>query len=288
MAYLQLGNAYRHVLQFLSRGWKSLHYERIVARHDVPRRVCEGAHEVEGTVHLGQVRDDAERAILLYILVEMRGIGGEDDTASDRLDSYYLQSMGMASRQVDLDSRRYLLAPSDEAQAAREVLAHEMKHVFRLDYLAKVRPARIPARPELHLLFLHDEGGGRKLLQVADVIVMEMREDHERNRLAVYAQFSEPFGRAAKMVPTTPGGYLGAEADIDYDSVFFRNHRPDEIVHGHGRVVRIVSMKVLVAARGPCSVPDSVHLVVGNFSHVTVLPVDPLFLYLRVYRPVRH
>src|SRR4028118_1206336 len=41
--------------------------------------------------------------------------------------------------------------------------------------------------------------------------------------------------------------------------------RPDEVVHGHGDVVRIVAVEVLAAARLAGRVPDGVNLEVRSF-----------------------
>ena len=59
----------------------SAQHQRIVTGNDVVGRVGQGADRLEGVVHLGQVADDAEGAILLDIGVVVRRIRGQDDLA---------------------------------------------------------------------------------------------------------------------------------------------------------------------------------------------------------------
>src|SRR3712207_4892810 len=168
--------------------------------------------------------------------------------------------MGMASDPVHLYPRHHLLAAGYEAQTAGEVLPDEVEHVLRLDHPTEVRPARVPARPEPHLLILHHEGGGGELLQVADVVVVEVGEDHERNPPAVHPQLPEALGGTAKVLTPAPGGHLGVETGVDHDGVLVGDGDPDEVVHGHRNVVRILAVEVLAAARLAGRVPDGVYL----------------------------
>ena len=213
----------------------------------------------------------------------MRGVGGEDHATPERLDPDDLQPPGMASGPMHLQSRHHLPTTGDEAQPAGEVLPHEKEHVFGLDYAAKERPASVSARPETHLLLLHHEGGGGELLEVADVIVVEVGEDHERDLLAVYARVPETLGGTAKVIPPAPGGHLGVEAGVDHDGVVFGHGCPDEVVHGHGNVVRIVAVEVLAASCLAGRVPDGVDLEVRSLERHRA-PDDTILVSARTGR----
>src|SRR5215210_5026774 len=67
----RLGDTGRYAFKSLLCRRKPLHHQGVVARHHVRRGVGEGAHEVEGAVHLSEVRDYAGRAVLLYVSVEV-------------------------------------------------------------------------------------------------------------------------------------------------------------------------------------------------------------------------
>ena len=64
-------------------------------------RVGQRADRLEGVVHLGQVADDAEGAILFDIGIVVRRIGGQDDPAARGLNADDLQSRRVTTDVVD-------------------------------------------------------------------------------------------------------------------------------------------------------------------------------------------
>jgi len=62
------------------------------------------------------------------------------------------------------------------------------------------------------------------------------------------------------MLPAPLRRYLGGEARVHDHRVFLRHDGPDEVVHWHRRIVRLVAMKVFAAASLAGRVPDRVDL----------------------------
>lgn len=51
--------------------------------------------QVEAVEHFGNIVDDGKRAALFEVVVEVRGVGGEDHPAAARPDAGALQARGM-------------------------------------------------------------------------------------------------------------------------------------------------------------------------------------------------
>ena len=100
-----------HAFQPFTRRREPFHDQGVVPWNYMRRRVGEGANEVEGPVHPGQVGDDAERAVLLHVRVEMRRVRGENDVPPSGLDLYDLQPGRVPADPVRLDAPYDLLGP---------------------------------------------------------------------------------------------------------------------------------------------------------------------------------
>ena len=109
----------------------------------------------------------------------------------------------------DLDLARVHLHP------ALEVEAHHADHVLDVEAVAGLGVAHVLARGVGHLAFLQVEARLRKLVEVADVVVVHVREDHVAHVAGLDAQEGEAVDRAAQEGALALLGHLGREAGVD-------------------------------------------------------------------------
>ena len=183
----------RDTLQTRHRGVARQH-QRIVTGNDVVGRVGQRADRLEGVVHLGQVADDAEGAILFDIGIVVRRIRSQDDPATRCLNADDLQSSRVPTDVVNGDSRHDLRRAVDEAEATGEVLANELQNVLRLHDPEEAALAGVAASPEGHLAVLHDKARVREVSDVPDMVVVEVGQNDVPDGLARDTELPQPLG----------------------------------------------------------------------------------------------
>ena len=94
--------------------------------------------------------------------------------------------------------------------------------------------------------------GFGKLIEVSDVVVMEVGDDHVLDGGWVDPDGGQAFRRATDMVAAPRFRRFGVEAGIDDEGAGPRDRRPDEIIDGHGvvGVRRVDEVKRLGAVVG--------------------------------------
>ena len=106
----------------------------------------------------------------------------------------------------------------------------------------------MPTGGERHLAILQMKARIRKLIEPADMVVVKVREDHTRCGGCVHANERESFRCASQQSALASIGIFVAEAGINHLRVIVAHDRPDEIVHGHWRVMRITTDEVVGSA----------------------------------------
>ena len=79
---------------------------------------------------------------------------------------------------VNRDSRHDFGGTVDEADAAGEVLANELQNILRLHDPEEAALAGVAASPEGHLAVLHDKARVGEVSDVADMVVVEVRQNN--------------------------------------------------------------------------------------------------------------
>ena len=100
-----------------------------------------------------------------------------------------------------------------------------------------------------HLALLQVEARVRELVEVADVIVVHVGEDHVAHGAGIDAEQGQALGRAAQESALALLGHLGREAGIDHVGAGRADRQPGVVVHRHGPVVRIAADEVIAPPR---------------------------------------
>ena len=103
---------------------------------------------------------------------------------------------------------------------------------------------------------------GRKLVEIADMIVVQVGQDDVGDLAGVEANQFQRFNRAAQIVALSLGGDFGGEAGIDDIAAIRSNGGPDIIIERHRAIVRIAADEIVRSLRRPRRVADGVDFVI--------------------------
>src|SRR5579863_4832998 len=100
--------------------------------------------------HITHIIDERKRVFPPHVVIEMRGIGSEDDRSSCSLDPYDLKAIGMPAHPMQIDSRRHGSMSTMEDRAAGIDMTHHFDHRFDVAWLTKDRVTHRAARRICH------------------------------------------------------------------------------------------------------------------------------------------
>jgi hypothetical protein len=167
----------------------------------------------------------------------------------------------MAARRVNGDAGSELRIAVVEEDTARIVQTHDAANVFNLEGMCQPRVAHVfPGRiSELALLEMKSRAG--KAVEISDVVVMEMREDHIFDRVRIDVEQSQRLYRAAQERSLSPLRHFLPKAGVDDERSSLSLCQPHEIVHRHRAIVRVAADEVIAAARLAGGVADGEELI---------------------------
>src|SRR5512137_1650999 len=90
-----------------------------------------------------------------------------------------------------------------------------------------------------HLAILQMKAGARKQLQVARVVIVEMRDDDVFDLSTIDSQKTQAIAWLTQKLPAAPFGSRCIKSGIYDNCVRVVAGDPNEVVHGHGPMVRI-------------------------------------------------
>ena len=139
-----------------------------------------------------------------------------------------------------------------KADPPPEDVSHHADHVIDIERADDSGIEHVPPGGEGHFLVLEVEDRLGKLIEIADVVVMEVGDDHVLDGGRVDTDGGQAFRRATDMVAAPGFCRFGIEAGIDNEGAGLRDRRPDEIIDGHGivGVRRVDEIKRLGAVVG--------------------------------------
>jgi hypothetical protein len=220
-------------------GGIALHDQRIVAGNYVRRGIGQAIEKVEAFEHFRDVVDDGKGAALFEIVVEMRGVGRENDPAAARPDAGALQSGGMTADAVHGEAGRELVIAIVKNSFFFVNVADHLEHVFEIEGRAERAVAHGASGGEGHFAILQMEARGREAVKIAGVVVMEVGDDYVRDAVGIGADEAQRIDWMAQPFATASnGGFIG-EAGIEDERGIAAARDPYEIVEIGGELVRI-------------------------------------------------
>jgi hypothetical protein len=128
----------------------------------------------------------------------------------------------------------------------------------------------VPAGRVVHLKVLQVQGRRREEIEIADMVVVQMRNHHVLDRARIAAEKSQSLGRTTNVIPLSLGGHGCRKTGIDDDFAALAANQPDEVIERHRAVVRVATDKVLGFAPRVMRVLDRVDLVLRR-AHVILI-----------------
>src|SRR5690554_50281 len=210
---------------------------RVMAAHEMRDP---GGHQladaVEAGVHLRQVGDEGEWQVLLVLLVVVHRVGCEQHVPIRCRDSHDGLPRGVPTDLHDLDALGEREGTLERAHAALLVGRAEGVDLLLLRRPAELGPLAHLAHPEIELRLRDHDLGIREKVEIADVVVVRMR-DHERDgRGRVDAECLVDRGKVLDEGAVAVGAARRRETRIDEDRPLSVPDDPDEVVHVDGSV----------------------------------------------------
>ena len=193
--------------------------------------------------HVADIVDDRERAAALQIGVVMRGIGRQHHRPARGLDLDHLQAVGMAADTMHGDAGRDLAVAGIEIDALAIDMAHHLRDVLDRERMSQQSVAHAASRRVSHLALLEMEARVREAVEIAGVVVMQMRHDNVANARRRDAEALQRIDRIERQLARPRARLLGVEAGVDQDLAALPSDQPDEIVEILRRAVMRVGRK---------------------------------------------
>ncbi len=203
----------------------------------------------------------------------MRRVGGEHDPADPRVDADDLEPAGVAADPVQGQPRGQFRIAVVEGDPAVEHAVDHLGDVLGLEGVADRRLGHVAPGREGHLGVLQVEARLREGGEAADMVVVQVGDDHVRRRAGVDADRREAVGDRPQQLAVALLGIGRGEAGVDHPASVGADHGPDEIVHRHRPVVGIAADEHLGAPADPCRVAHGVDCIVGK-RHGSFPPLD--------------
>ena len=88
----------------------------------------------------------------------------------------------------------------------------------------------------------------RKSIEVADVIVVEVRDDDVLDLRGAHPEELERIDRISQVSAFALGRTLPREATIDDEAALVADREPAEVIHGHRPVMQTAANKIVLSA----------------------------------------
>jgi hypothetical protein len=134
----------------------------------------------------------------LDVGIEMDCVRGHHHPAAPRVHAHELQAVAVAADQVQADPRGEFVVAVVERHAPAIDLPHHAHDVLDVERHPQPRVAHVASGGIRHLPVLEMKAGAREDLEVADVIVMQMRDDHVLDPGGVDVERGEALARVAE------------------------------------------------------------------------------------------
>src|SRR5579859_1674566 len=139
--------------------------------------------------HVTDVIDEGKGVLFPHVIIEMSGIRGEDDRSSRSLNPYDLKAIRMSAHPVQVEARCHGRMPAMEDGAAGIDMPYHVNHGINVKWLPEERMTHTTACCIGHLALLNVKPGVRKVIEIACVIKVQMRDDHVRDRRWIATHF---------------------------------------------------------------------------------------------------
>ena len=90
---------------------------------------------------------------------------------------------------------------------------------------------------------------GGEQVEIAGMIVMQMRDDHIPDAPAIDAERGEAVADRATQATAASGAAFRRKARVDDDAARALPQRPDVIIHRHGMIVQIAAAQKIAASK---------------------------------------
>src|SRR5713101_8852503 len=146
-------------------------------------------------------------------------------------------------------------------ESALEVEPHHADDILLFEAMAEIRVAHMAPGGEGDFAFLEVEARVRQLVKVADVIVVQMRQNDIGDRIRVNIELSQALDRTAQEPAFPARRGFRREPGVNEKDTTRPDDDPGKIIHWHGPVVRVAADKMVRAPRIAGRIPDGKNFV---------------------------
>src|SRR5438034_7242603 len=168
--------------------------------------------------------------------------------------------------------RRNLHVALVQFESALEVEPHYSDYILYFKGVAEVGVPHIAPGGECQFAFLEVKARVRQLVKIADVIVVQVRQNDISDRVRLDIELRQTVDRTAqeRAFPASRG--FGGESGIDQEHALRPDDHPGKVVHRHGTVVRVAADKMVSAPRLAGRIFDGENFVVWDLLGHTQSP----------------
>src|SRR3954462_7982407 len=134
------------------------------------------------------MKGGGKRAFAGHVLAEMADVGGKHDPPAVGPDAHELKSRRMTGCRVDRQTGREFGVAMIEHDAARIVQPHDPADILDLEGMRQPLIPHVTPRGISQLALLKMKSRSREAVEIADMVVMQMRQDDVLDRVGVDAE----------------------------------------------------------------------------------------------------
>ncbi len=176
----------------------------------------------------------------MHVAVIVRGVRRQHHGTPGGLDPHHLQPIGMTADAVQRHPRRDLAVAVMKSDALVEDVAHHLRDVLGRKRMAQHAVTHAAPGGVAHLAVLQMKPRVGKAIEIAGVIVVQMRDHDIPDGVGIDAEARQRVDRVERQLAIAQAGLLGVEACIDQDIAALPPDQPDEIIEVLcGSLVRI-------------------------------------------------
>ena len=167
----------------------------------------------------------------------------------------------MAADQMQRDSGKELGVAVVELDSPGVNAPHHAGDVLCLEGAAVALFAHVAPGRVLHLQVLQVQRRRGKQLEIADVVVVQVRDHDILDRRRIDAEQAQAVRRATQVLASALGSHCRGKTGVDHQLAPAAAHQPDEVVERHRTIVRVAADEVLARAARVVRVLDRVDFV---------------------------
>src|SRR6201996_8103687 len=225
--------------------WIDLGHDRIMAWDETIGMTGQPLDRFPPRCHVADIVDDRKRAAAVQIGKEMRRIGCQHYRPARGIDAHHLQAVGMSADPMHGHARSHFAVAGIEGDALAIDVTPHLRHVLDRKRMPQQPVAHAAAGRIGHFALLQVKARIGKAVEIAGMVVMQMRDDDILDSVGPNAEPLQRIDRVERQLAPANFRFLGVEAGIHQDVSTAAADQPDKIVEVLGRALMWVRRQII-------------------------------------------